>query len=291
MSAKGHTAPTIHHPRKKHEDEESEHSERWLLTYADMITLLMVLFVVLFAMSTISVKKFMEFRTGVVQAFSPNINSFQQGGTGILSQNSLVSSPGSQASHSSISSPANNGSSSAVSLSAQLQKSISAAGVASSVSVIDSSQGVTVRILTDKVFFASDSATIESSGLPVLAAIAKIIAPLPNNIEVQGNTDNAPIVGGPFSSNLQLSAMRAVNVVQDLVASGNVDPARISATGFGDTRPLYPNDTPTHMSQNRRVDIVILNSAISTGLSNNLTTSPTLAQNISPTLTTVPTLA
>ncbi|MDA8278572.1 MAG: flagellar motor protein MotB [Actinomycetota bacterium] len=288
MSAKGHTAPPMHHPRKKHEEEAGEHSERWLLTYSDMITLLMVLFVVLFAMSTISVRKFMEFRTGVVQAFSPQINNLQQGGTGILSQNALVSAPGSQAARSAISSPANNGTSSAVSLTSELQKSIQQAGVANSVSVFDSSQGVTVRILTDKVFFASDSATIQSSGLPVLAAIAKIIAPLPNNIEVQGNTDNAPIVGGPFSSNLQLSAMRAVNVVQDLVASGNVDPARISATGFGDTRPLYPNDTPQHMAQNRRVDIVILNSAISTGVSNNLTTTPTLAPNIAPTLTTVP---
>ncbi|KJF16553.1 OmpA/MotB family protein [Acidithrix ferrooxidans] len=284
MSVKGHTAPALHRGKKKHEEEVGEHSERWLLTYADMITLLLALFVVLFAMSSISVKKFNEFRTGVISAFSPQINSLQAGGTGILQANSLISSPGNSSAKATISSSSNSSSSNAtVSLERQLSRSIASSGLSSSVSVLTSSQGVIVRILTDKVFFAVDSANVQPGGTKILDAVASVIAPIPNNVVIQGNTDNQPIVGGPYSSNMELSAMRAVNVLEYLVKNDHILASRLSATGYGSTRPLLPNTTPANMMENRRVDILILNTTISTSLSSTATS-------LAPTLTTLPNL-
>lgn len=263
MSAKGHTAPPVHRKKRKPEEPPEPHSERWLLTYADMITLLLALFVVLFAMSTISVKKFMEFRTGVVRAFSPQINTFTPGGSGLLQQNSLVSRPGS------VPSPTASLSSSSaaemVSLEHQLQHSLNSAGVASAVSIVKQQRGIAIRILTDKVFFGTDSAGLGSEGNQIVDIISTVISPLPNDIAVEGNTDNEPIVGGPYGSNFELSAMRAVSVLERLVVQDHLAPDRLSATGYGSTRPIAPNDNPGDMAKNRRVDIVILNTNSTSG--------------------------
>ena len=82
---------------------------------------------------------------------------------------------------------------------------------------------------------------------------------LPNQVDIRGYTDDAPIVGGPFSSNIQLSAERAVSVYQRWVLNDGINPARLQASGFGPIDPIAPNTTPANMALNRRVDVVILN--------------------------------
>ncbi len=257
MSTKGRNAPARPKKKRKPDEEAGEHSERWLLTYADMITLLLALFVVLFAMSTISVKKFMEFRTGVVQAFSPQINNFMQGGTGILQQNSLVSRPGSVPSPSPMSTSSS--ASQMVTIEHQLQSALTSAGLSASVNIVPQQRGIAIRILTDKVFFGTDSADLGTVGNQIVDVIASVISPIPNDISIEGNTDNQPIVGGPYHSNFELSAMRAVSVLERLVNVDHVAADRLSATGYGSTRPIAPNDSVIDMAKNRRVDIVVLN--------------------------------
>lgn len=247
---------------------EAENAERWLLTYADMITLLLALFVVLFAMSSISQKKFDEFKTGLLQTFSQmQLQSALKGGSGLLEHRSLITHPGVTPGPPQISIP-ETGSGTPASTSAQQSSQIAAkimaalnqANLASDVQVAVEKRGVVVRLLSDKVFFNTDSASLGPVGSEVVNVIGKVVKPLPNDIDVEGYTDSAPIYGGPFSSNFELSAVRAVTVLEQLMRTDGVSAARLSATGFGATHPIVPNSTSANMALNRRVDVVILNS-------------------------------
>ena len=246
---------------------EAENSERWLLTYADMITLLLALFVVLFAMSSISQKKFDEFKTGLLQTFSQmQLQSALKGGTGLLEHRSLITHPGVTPGPPQIAIPQTGaGTPASVSqqssqLAAQINAALAQANLANDVQVAVEKRGVVVRLLSDKVFFNTDSAALGPVGSEVVNIIGKVVQPLPNDIDVEGYTDSAPIYGGPFSSNFELSAVRAVTVLEQLMRTDRVSANRLSATGFGATHPIVPNSNPTNMALNRRVDVVILNS-------------------------------
>ena len=238
------------HLEEEHEEEGG--MERWLLTYADMITLLLALFIVLFAMSSINMQKFEAFKTGVTQAFSPRMTPIK-GGAGLLSQNSLTSRP--SLTPPTPSPPANP----LEALEQRIQSALAAAGLSQDAVISMDTRGLVVRMLTDKVFFATYSAALGPVGAQVVDTVGRVVATVPNKVEVEGYTDNQPITGdGPYRTNWDLSAARAMMVVDRLAQADQVDPARLSGTGYGDTKPIQPNDTPTHQAANRRVDVVIL---------------------------------
>ncbi|HUY22920.1 MAG TPA: flagellar motor protein MotB [Acidimicrobiales bacterium] len=253
------------------EAEEVENSERWLLTYADMITLLLALFIVLFAVSTINSKKFEALALGFKQSFSPNPGVLPSS-NGVEQYDSLTPTAGPRQvqQHPSITTPAKQPTAAAkASLSAsqesqlqsigqQVQKASNAKGLQGVLTTSLSTRGLVVQVLTDKVFFASDSGNLEPEGQSVIDAVASVLRSVPNGIEVEGYTDNQPITGGPYSSNEELSAVRAASVATRLSRQDGIDPNRLAATGFGDTHPLMPNDTPADRALNRRIDIVIL---------------------------------
>ncbi len=248
--------------RRSSHEEEPENSERWLLTYADMITLLLALFVVLFAMSSISVKKFNEFKTGVLQSFSTvQLQAVIQGGTGVLQHSSLVSHPGITPGPPRISIPqVGAGQPSPQQIAQQISRALAQANLAQDAQVVVEQRGVVVRLLSDKVFFSSDAASLGPVGSQVVDAIAQVVKPLSNDLVIEGYTDSAPIVGGPYTSNFELSAIRAVTVLERLMKVDGIASSRLAATGYGDTHPVVPNTTPANMAMNRRVDVVILNS-------------------------------
>jgi chemotaxis protein MotB len=215
------------------EREEGASGERWLLTYADMITLLLALFIVLFALSTIDKKKYEEFKTGVVQAFSPHSEPIP-GGTGLLQQTSLVTHPGTT--KATIPNPL-------VNLQQRIQAALAQAGVSQDATVTVEQRGVVVRLLTDKVFFATYSADLGPVGDRVVDVVGQVASTLTNPVQVEGYTDNQPITGsGPYRTNFELSAARAMTVVDRLAGSDGVVPGRLSGIGYGDTRPIVPND-------------------------------------------------
>jgi chemotaxis protein MotB len=117
---------------------------------------------------------------------------------------------------------------------------------------------VTVQILADRVFFRTDSASLGRTGDRVVDTIAGVLQTQPNLIEVQGYTDNVPITGGPFASNWELSAARAANVANRLNAVDGLPATRLTATGYSDTHPAAPNNSPANQAKNRRIDVVIL---------------------------------
>ncbi len=260
-------------PRRREEEAESENTERWLLTYSDMITLLLALFIILFSMSSISLKKFVEFKTGLIQSFSNNsINALLKGNTGLLQNNSLVTHPGNVLgppipSVNINSTPTHQAPPNESQIAQQVASALSRQGLSQDAQVVQEKRGVVVRILSDQAFFSTDSAALGIQGDKVVDTIAKVVAPLPNQISVEGYTDNQPIVGGPYGSNFELSSVRAVNVLLRLDKVDGISPSRLSATGYGATRPIVPNTTPANMAMNRRVDVVILNTLATTSTS------------------------
>jgi chemotaxis protein MotB len=306
---------------KKHSDEgheEGASTERWLLTYADMITLLMVLFIVLFAMGQTDIRKFNAFKDSFHQLSQQSQANAPPGGPGILSQPSAIAlseqNPYAKLDSSSATSAsgkqengqessgqeangqdqpgqqqqqANSQSQQADKLSDQtftgmsakaaaaeklalnkallaMERALERAGLASEVEFTFDQRGLVVTILTDQILFPLDSAQLQPEGVRIINAIAPVLAALPNQIDVEGDTDNQPITGGPYASNWALSAARAVAVVQDLIGDHGIDPARLEATGNSDTRPVVPNNTPQHRAENRRVEIVIFSTTVVT---------------------------
>ncbi len=244
--------------RAAHREGHEVGMERWLLTYADMITLLLALFVVLFAMSSISIKKFLEFKLGLTQTFNPAAISLP-GGNGLISQPTIVGSGGTSTtlSHGGPSAPHVNATELAQ-VAAQIEQALARAHLTQAAAVNLGSQAVVVQILADRVFYRTDSASLGAIGRTVVDTIAGVVRPKPNEIEVQGYADNVPITGGPFASNWELSAARAANVADRLAAVDGIAPVRLSATGYSDTHPVASNATAAGRAKNRRIDVVIL---------------------------------
>jgi chemotaxis protein MotB len=263
------------HAPEAHEEHGSD--ERWLLTYADMITLLLALFIVLFSVSTVNQKKFEALALGLRQTFDPNPGVLP-GSNGLLQNASVALTagvaqsqvrtigqlPSARKAAPTATTPAPYAPGGAKSqqqlaqLQHQLQAALTAKGLQRSATSSLGTGQLTIQILTDKVFFATDSATLGPAGDRVIDTVASVLASAPNLIDVNGYTDNQAITGGPYTSNEELSAVRAVDVVLRLSQVDGVAADRLAATGFGDTHPAAPNDNAADMSLNRRIDIDVI---------------------------------
>lgn len=122
--------------------------------------------------------------------------------------------------------------------------------------LIDQGDRIVIRF-PDATAFESGSDALAPDFLPTLNRIASVLGATKGAILVSGHTDDAPIATARFRSNWDLSAGRAVSVVHYLTAKAGIEPGRITAQGFADSRPLAPNDTPANRSKNRRVEIAI----------------------------------
>src|SRR6185312_15663182 len=229
--------------RKKAEETKLETAGmmRWLLTYADMITLMLALFIILFAMSTISKVKVQEFAKLVSAGFDNtwSVNQPPNGGTN-----------GEQSFNASANIPA---------IQKELEKYVEQHKLQNQVRVHMDHRGLVITLLSDKAFYDSGSAQLRPETQQVLDAVNGFLKKTPNLIRVEGNTDNVPIHTAQYPTNWELSAARAVGVARYLVEHDGLDPTRVSAAGYGEFRPRRPNDTDADRQENRRVDIVLLN--------------------------------
>jgi len=119
-------------------------------------------------------------------------------------------------------------------------------------------RGLFATSVSDRVLFDLGSADLRPEGRAILDGMSGALAQLPNDISIEGHTDDLPISGGPFPSNWELSTARATTVLRYLVDAHHLPPNRLSAAGYADQRPLVPNDSPEHRSANRRVEVVVL---------------------------------
>jgi chemotaxis protein MotB len=227
---------------RKKQHAEHENAERWLLTYADLITLLLGLFVILYAMSQVDAKKFQD----VMAAFGKIFN----GGSAIMNA-------GGGAGVIEMPVPAKGSGEGDGGMSRQVQSSIEDAIQQGRITVSESARGLTVHV-TEKLLFDRGQAELRAEAVPVLEALGKSLEKLPNEVRVEGHTDDSPIHSDAYPDNWHLSVARALNVGLYLVGHSELKPQRMGIVGYGEFRPIAPNDSDQNKARNRRVDIVIV---------------------------------
>ena len=228
--------------KKKRVDEEHENSERWLLTYSDLITLLLGLFVILYAMSKVDAKKYAEVAAALGGAFGGSkgekIVVVERNG-GLLP----VPMPVMPKEHQEVQK--------------EVEKALQHNIESGLITLSTNERGLTVHV-SEELGFASGSADAKAEMFRVLDTLVAILRRLPHDIRVEGHTDDIPINTPVFRSNWHLSVARAVNVAYYLIESQGLNPEKISVAGFGEFHPLVPNTSGANRARNRRVDIVIL---------------------------------
>jgi chemotaxis protein MotB len=245
-------------------------SERWLLTYADMITLLLALFVVLFSISAVNISKFKTLKETLEQAFSPHILS--GGGSIIPNGGTEATTHKADAAIAALAAQRTNASTLRAEeeqfhkLKERLDAYAREHGFSEAIETTITQRGLVIRLLTDHVLFESGSAILKSEASPLLAEIAHLVnLDRSHGISVEGNTDDVPISTSQFPSNWELSVARATGVVRFMIGQG-VAARRLEASGVAGERPIAPNSTEGGRTRNRRVEIALLRGSGSEGV-------------------------
>jgi chemotaxis protein MotB len=231
--------------RRKH-NEEHENAERWLLTYADLITLLLAFFIMMYVFSKKDAQKYDEVASHLKTIFS--------GGTGLAGKGSVTAA-------SPIDMPSKGASSGEIKrqLESELMDSNRNKPGGENISVLSDERGVVIRVL-DKAFFDEGKAELKDGAKGALDKIVPIIKSIDNHVRIEGHTDNVPIKTNEFKSNWELSVRRATEVVRYFVEKRGLSPERISATGYAEYRPIVQNNSPQNKSLNRRIEIIVVKS-------------------------------
>lgn len=263
--------------RKKKHDEHID--ESWLIPYADILTLLLALFIVLFASSQIDQKKF--------QAVAESFASELDGGTGILDSNSptdmeddgtssqIPSIIDQEAEKDDTETEAGAGGESDIEIDAEelytaaqdqkeleemqqaFQQFAEDKGIEPRVTTELDDRGLVVK-LREGVLYESGSADLNANAATLAREISKMFeSEVPRTIYIEGHTDNVPTNQSEYPTNWELSSARAINFMKIILENSELDPRKFSATGYGEYRPVAANDTKQGRAENRRVEIVI----------------------------------
>jgi chemotaxis protein MotB len=260
-----------------HDEEEHENEERWLLTYADMITLLMVLFIVLFAISSVNTSKFEQLSKSLAEAISGKIvqggPNIQESGATEATEQSTPEPPvpaiqpvietestvqDSASGQQQQKSAADREEEDFRKLKEQIDAYAREHGLQTTLQTSIARRGLVIRLLTDRVLFASGQAHLEPASTPLLTALARLlVTEVRHPIVVEGHTDKTPINTAQFPTNWELSTSRATQVVRFFIRH-DVPANRLQAAGVAAQRPLASNSHDAGRSRNRRVEIVLV---------------------------------
>jgi len=233
-----HRRRTADHPAASH--------ERWLISYADFITLLFAFFVVMYAASRGDQTKVVKLAQAIQAAFA-QLGIF----TPSSAQLELMNAPPAAASAPNV------GTAPLEALQRKLQSELQPEINKHSISLQRTRQGLVVR-MEELGFFDSGSDQLRPEAMPVLARIAASVAPLPNALRIEGYTDNVPIHTARFASNWQLSTARSTELVRLFIDNFHISPERLSAAGYAEYHPIVSNATADGRQTNRRVDLVVV---------------------------------
>lgn len=253
--------------KKKKEAENEGGMERWLITYADLITLLMIFFILMYTMSQVDAKKYAAVANSLSLVLTGQAMSMldTQGPSLVegISGQQVPEGPGEA--------PAEQGQLNEVKkliaefikvedLEAEKQQALgntSVTRLSDHIIVYEQERGLVISF-KDTLLFASGSDELTPKARYIITQVGNALAKLPNYIRVEGHTDDLPINTGKFPSNWELSVLRASNVVHVLAEDARIPPERLSIIGYGEHRPLVANQDKESRSINRRVDVVIL---------------------------------
>jgi chemotaxis protein MotB len=240
--------------RKKHKHEEHVNLERWLVSYADFVTLLFIVFLILFSMSAIDVKKF--------QALKESFSDITGSGASLV-----MPAPGS------TTTPTTNVNTGKAKkkndtaaeqerfeeIKEKMEQYAQAKGLDKNVKVNMDQNGINITI-TGTILFANGDASLQPEAKKIIKDMFGFINSIDNPLRIEGHTDNVPIRTAQYPSNWELSSARAMNLVRYLAEEYKIKPERLSGAGYGEYHPVAPNDTPENRAKNRRVEIMILSS-------------------------------
>ncbi|WP_104370851.1 flagellar motor protein MotB [Desulfocucumis palustris] len=232
--------------KRSSKKQKKDNSERWLLTYSDMITLLLIFFIVLYTMSKIDVEKWRVLSNSLTQALGAGGMVLDAPGPSMvegLSQPETIHTSAETAQ--------------LEKLKQQLQEYITKAQLDKKVSVSTEERGI-VLSFQEEVLFNLGSAELTPSARGIIHKIGPILETVPNYMRIEGHTDDLPINTRQYPSNWELSAARAINVLRELEKGFDILPQRLSAAAYGEFRPRAPNISSDNRQLNRRVNIVIM---------------------------------
>ena len=234
-------------------------SPGWMTTYSDLVTLLLCFFVLLYSMSQLDIARFEaaaeSFRNRVIFFDgSPSKIDFEQTG-----ESATIREPNKDIEKDNILDPdrITSNQRSLEELLKKVEGFLEENQLRDVISANRTDQGV-VLILQERILFDSGQAELKPDGLPFLDKISLLLSKIPNYVRVEGHTDNRPISTVQYPSNWELSGARASSVIRHILDSGEFNPSRFIAAGYGDTRPIVPNTSSENWQKNRRVEIVIL---------------------------------
>ncbi|MEW6702737.1 MAG: OmpA family protein [Bacteroidota bacterium] len=212
--------------------QESGEKDRYLITYADLITLLLGLFIILYTISNVDVSKYKNIMAAMGSYFG------NQSVVPAMPESKVVTRPKEK-------------------LADELSRLIVENNYSHSIQLEENERGITIHILED-ILFPPGKAELSDASKTVLKRLAKVIRNLPNDIRIEGHTDNTPINTPQYPSNWHLSANRALNTGFYLINVEGISPDKVTIVGNGEYKPIASNDSVQTRAKNRRVDLVIL---------------------------------
>ncbi|MCC6237077.1 MAG: OmpA family protein [Dehalococcoidia bacterium] len=228
-------------------EEGGGHDERWVISYADLVTLLLGFFIILFASAQIDQEKFHELSFAFKEAFNVDVRAGADGSSPVLT-GGLGVVPGGN--FSSFAQP------DVKSIRTTFDEQLLESGLtSSSVDILRDGQGVVIRV-SDRLLFASASAELNPEAIPLLEVVAGVLRGIESDVRVEGHTDNVPVASERYPTNWELSSARATTVLRFLLDEG-VEPRRLVAAGYAEFHPIASNTTPEGRAINRRADIVL----------------------------------
>lgn len=232
--------------------------ESWLLPYSDMLTLLLALFIVLFSMSSIDADKYNQLKQA--------LNSVFNGGSGVLEyyapdmdMEDKPADPQQEEKN-----QTNSESEELKKMQSKLNGYIQQRNLEGKLKTSLDDEGLLITI-SDEALFSSGSAEMNGNSIQLAKDLSSaLVSNPPRYIVISGHTDNVPIHNAQYKSNWHLSVMRAINFMDILMQNPNLDAEHFSAKGYGEYKPVVPNDTPQNRAKNRRVEVLVLPYGIQT---------------------------
>ncbi|AXI09728.1 flagellar motor protein MotS [Oceanobacillus zhaokaii] len=240
-------------------------SPKWMVTYSDMITLILVFFVLLFSMSQVDQTRLNavseSFQNRMIFDFLPSVvpNGYPANKTSIEENGKDMNEfevPINLETENDIEQPEEEADS-LTGLVDNVEAYLNEHDLNGIITANRTDRGVEL-VLQDSIFFNPGEADILEAGIPFLQRIGTLLSQIPNEVKVEGHTDSRPMNSFRYPSNWELSGARASSVVRYFTESYDIDESRFSIAGYGELRPLTENDTPENMAKNRRVEIIIL---------------------------------
>jgi chemotaxis protein MotB len=251
---------------RKKEPEKAANHERWLVSYADFITLLFAVFVTLYAMSQTDKQKVEQVAASYRSAFGLTVGT-SSGKPSIMNKTDLMPIPSMKPSMKNPEKPKKTAEDGTAKIQAtkkefkeiliSIEKFLVTQNAADKVNIEITRRGLVVS-LKEAGFFDSGSAAVNPASFGLVAKIAESLLPYSNPISFEGHTDNIPMRSSAFPSNWELSTARATNLAHFFLDRHGFAPQKISVTGYGEYRPVADNNSDAGRKQNRRVDIVLM---------------------------------